>query len=319
MTIPKKRKLGRTDIEVSELGFGAWPIGGNMYGPVADKEAMACVEAYLENGGNFIDTARRYGESEKILGQVFQKTGKRDQVVLASKTFMGEEAATIPKIREELELTLKLLRTDYLDLYYLHMPPGEPDVMDAALDEFEALKKEGKIRSIGASIKGPAVTSATHELCKRYIESGRIDVIQLVYSILRQSNQGIFDLAAQNGVGLVARTAIESGFLSGKYKPGFVFTESHRKRWPAEVQQEIFEKVIQLNETVVKAPFQSLTEVAVKFSLAPPEISSVIVGARDVGQLKANMNIAALPDLDASVVANLLADFENATEQYNPK
>ena len=108
--------------------------------------------------------------------------------------------------------------------------------MQRALDEFEALQREGKIKYIGASIKAADVTPATLQLCHQYIAAGRVNALQVVYSILRQLHTGMFDDAFHNGVAIIARTAMESGFLSGKYKPGHVFksTENsidHRSRW----------------------------------------------------------------------------------------
>lgn len=318
MNPPKKQPLGNTGLLISELGFGAWPIGGTMYGPVEESEAIECVKAYLAAGGNFIDTARRYGQSEAILGKVLSQSGPRDQVVLASKTFMGDSLESIPNIRSELEESLRLLRSDYLDLYYLHMPPDDPETMNRALDEFEALKKEGKIKAVGASIKGPAVTEHTVNLCRQYIDSGRVDVIQVVYSILRQRCTEIFDYAHQKGVGIVARTSIESGFLSGKYRPGHVFTESHRKRWEAETQRKIFDTVAEMESYAVRSPYSSMAEVAIRFTMEPKSISSVIVGAKSADQLRLNMAVASMPPLDADVIERLKRDFAGMTDTFNP-
>ena len=207
-----------------------------------EAEAVEVIHGYIQAGGNFIDTARVYGESEAILGRVLSKGKLREQIVLATKTLKGNEPDTIPAIRGELEESLRLLKTEYVDLYYLHQPPDDPAVMNQALDLLESFKKEGKLRAIGASIKGPAVTDATLKLCRQYIDSGRIDAIQLVYSILRQKNAAIFDYARRKGVGIVVRTSIESGFLSGKYRPGQVIAEGHRKRWTPETQSLIFKR-----------------------------------------------------------------------------
>jgi aryl-alcohol dehydrogenase-like predicted oxidoreductase len=318
MNSPKKQPLGNTGLWISELGFGAWPIGGTMYGPVEENEAIECVKAYLAAGGNFIDTARRYGHSEAILGKVLSQSGNRDQVILASKTFMGDSIESIPNIRSELEESLRLLRTDYADLYYLHMPPDDPEIMNCALDEFEELKKEGKIKAIGASIKGPAVTGHTVNLCRQYIDSGRVDVIQVVYSILRQRCTEIFDYAHQKGVGIVARTSIESGFLSGKYRPGHVFTESHRKRWEVETQRKIFDAVAEMESYAVQPPYSSLAQVAVRFAMEPMSVSSVIVGAKSADQMRMNMAVASLPPLDADIIERLKREFGGMTDAFNP-
>jgi len=318
MTTPPKRTLGRTGFQVSELGFGAWQIGGTQYGPVPEAEAVEVIHSYIQAGGNFIDTARVYGESEAILGKALSKGKLREQIVLATKTLKGNERDTIPAIREELEESLRLLKTEYIDLYYLHQPPDDPAVMSQALDLLESFKKEGKLRAIGASIKGPAVTDATVKLCRQYIDSGRIDAIQLVYSILRQKNAAIFDYAHQKGVGIVVRTSIESGFLSGKYRPGQVIAEGHRKRWTPETQSLIFKRVMEMEKYAIQSPYTSMPEVAVRFSLDHREVSSVIVGARTPEHMKKNMAIVSLPSLSPLIRARLEEEFGGLTESFNP-
>ena len=318
MIAPRKKPLGRTGFQISELGFGAWQIGGIQYGPVPEAEAVEVIHSYIQAGGNFIDTARVYGESEAILGKVLSQGKLREQILLATKTLKGNERDTIPAIREELEESLRLLKTEYLDLYYLHQPPNDPAVMNQALDLLESFKKEGKLRAIGASIKGPAVTDATVKLCRQYIDSGRIDAIQLVYSILRQKNAPIFDYARQKGVGIVVRTSIESGFLSGKYRPGQVIAEGHRKRWTPETQSLIFTKVSEMEKYAIQPPYTSMPEVAVRFALDHREVSSVIVGARTAEQMKKNMAIASLPSLLPLIRARLEEEFGGLTESFNP-
>ena len=318
MIAPRKKPLGRTGFQISELGFGAWQIGGIQYGPVPEAEAVEVIHSYIQAGGNFIDTARVYGESEAILGKVLSQGKLREQILLATKTLKGNERDTIPAIREELEESLRLLKTEYLDLYYLHQPPNDPAVMNQALDLLESFKKEGKLRAIGASIKGPAVTDATVKLCRQYIDSGRIDAIQLVYSILRQKNAPIFDYARQKGVGIVVRTSIESGFLSEKYRPGQVIAEGHRKRWTPETQSLIFTKVSEMEKYAIQPPYTSMPEVAVRFALDHREVSSVIVGARTAEQMKKNMAIASLPSLLPLIRARLEEEFGGLTESFNP-
>jgi aryl-alcohol dehydrogenase-like predicted oxidoreductase len=286
---------------------------------MSEREAIGCTEAYLEAGGNFIDTARAYGQSETVLGKALGNKGMRDKVILATKTFKGETIETIPEIRIELEESLRLLQTDHVDLYYLHKPPQDPEVMNRALDEFERLKTEGKIRAIGASIKGPAVTRATVDLCRQYIDSGRADVIQVVFSILRQLTEEIFDYAYDKGVGIVVRTSIESGFLSGKYRPGHVFSEGHRKRWTGDTQTRIFERVAEMEAYAVHPPYRSMAQVAVRFSLEPKAVSSVIIGAKNVAQVQENMEVGSLPPLHKDLLERLQNEFGERTEEHNPE
>ncbi len=316
----KKRLFGQTGIEVSEIGFGAWPIGGSHYGDVPESDGIQAIEAYLDAGGNHIDTARGYGKSEMLVGQVL-KNIDRDSIFLASKTIKGDCPDTIPEIRKEREESLRQLQTDYLDLYYLHLPPDDIEAMQRALDEFEALQREGKIKFIGASIKAADVTPATLQLCHQYIAAGRVNALQVVYSILRQLHTGMFDDAFQNGVAVIARTAMESGFLSGKYKSAHVFDgtvkNDHRNRWSAEKQKKILAMAAEMQDWAVVSPYQTLAQVAIKFSLAPRQVSSLIVGAKNARQVQMNVAAASLPGLSREVVEKLVREYSEKTALAN--
>jgi aryl-alcohol dehydrogenase-like predicted oxidoreductase len=311
-------KLGATDLLVSEIGLGAWAIGSKGYGLVEEKHGIETVEAYLNAGGNFIDTAPVYGCSEALLGKIIKDLKCRDRIVLATKTKMGDTLETVSKIKGACEDSLKLLRTEYIDVYYLHTPPEDTETIKRALDEFEELKRQGKIRVIGASVKAAAVTKKTVDLANTYIETGRVEVLQLAYSIIRQANEKVFKKAHSNGVGIVARTAIESGFLSGKYRPGHVFKSDHRLRWSKETLIEIFELANKIAEHAIKPPYSSLTQVAIRFSLAPDEVSSLLVGARDATQLQDNLNTLALPPLDKKIIDRIKKELSEMTEKFNP-
>jgi aryl-alcohol dehydrogenase-like predicted oxidoreductase len=314
----KKRALGKSGFEVTEIGFGAWAIGGRGYGEVSEQQAYAVIEAYLEGGGNFIDTARRYGESERRLGEVLRRSGTRDQVYLATKTHQSRSKETLPEIRKELEESLRLMQTDVVDLFYMHAPPEEVDVMNFALDEFAALKKEGKIRAIGASIKGPDVTRKTVDLCRQYVDSGRIDAIQLIYSVFRQMNAESIAYAKNNGVGIVARTVMESGFLTGSYRPGDAFADNdHRRRWQGAHLDELLAEAVRLSSTAVRPPYSSLAQVAIRFALAQEGVSTVIAGAKRVEQMRANLAVDAIPPLENSLLEELRRDYADFTAKAN--
>jgi len=313
----RKRQLGRTGLMVSELGFGAWTIGGVSYGDVDVQDALSTIEAYVQAGGNFIDTARGYDESETIIGKYLKEYGNRDDLIICSKTFSGQKMATVPTIRPDVEESLKQMGTDYIDVYYLHQPPEDDDVIKAAVIELEKLKEEGLIRHIGASIKGPNVSDGTVELCKRYIELGRVDVFEVVYSILRQKLHDVIISAHDAGIGIVARTVLESGFLTGKYAPGHVFPESdHRARWPEERLNFILEKAQEISK-IVSPPYEDTPQIATKFSLANPGISTLILGARNRDQVLRNMGTETLPALPEATINVLKEKFGDITENCN--
>ncbi len=316
----KKRVLGRTGVEVTEFGFGSWPLGGEgpimHYGSVGEEQAVGVFRAYVEAGGNFIDTARAYNECERYLGTYFSKYGGREDLILATKTVAGASMETVPQIRKDLEQSLTLLKTDWVDILYLHQPPEDQEVIDKALDEMETLKKEGKIRALGASIKGVDVNPKTEALCRQYMATGRIDVIQLVYSILRQRHAAVIEEAYRQGVGIVARTALESGLLTGKYQPGHEFTgQDQRTRYNREKLDFILKTTQELMQSVVNPPYDSLAQVAIHFSLALEGVSSLIIGAKTVEQMQRNMQTAAKPALDGDLVRKLRQEYGDLTDK----
>ena len=314
----KQNKLGRTGMMVSEMGFGAWAIGGMgegfNYGEVAEEDAFACLEAYLEAGGNHIDTARYYNSSERLIGLLLEGASARERVFLATKTFEN----THDGIHRELGESLRLLRTDHVDLYYLHMPPDDPAEMNAALDVLETLREEGVIRAIGASIKGADVTDATAALCRQYIRTGRVDALQVIYSIFRQKIREAFAEAESAGVALIGRTSLESGFLTGKYRLGHRFTgHDHRTRWSPERLDRALSCAQELAETAVRPPYETLPHVAIRFAMAPDAICSTIVGAKSAKQVRANLQALNLPPLSPEVIDQLIRDYGDRTEEFN--
>lgn len=312
----EKRTLGKSGLHVSEIGFGAWAIGGGPrhYGYVPEEDAHACLRTYLDLGGNLIDTARRYGVSERIIGDFFAREGGREQVIIASKS----RALEAGELRAEVEESLRLLRSDYVDIYFMHLPPDEPDQMNRTLDAYEQLKAEGKIRAIGASVKGPDVTAHTVDLCRQYIQSGRVDVLMVIYSILRQLTGEMLAEAGEAGVGVIARTVLESGFLTGKYAPGHQFTgEDHRTRWSQEHLNAILGDIQRLGERVLAPPYETLSQLAIRFALDRGEIAGVVLGGKTAEQVEQNMRVAALPPLPTALRTYLTDAYGSRAAEFN--
>jgi len=313
-TIIQKRTLGRTSFETSEISLGAWQIGGKAYGLVPKEQAFAVIKTYLELGGNFIDTAVGYGDSEALLGEYFVLHGGREQVYIASKTPILDAK----DIRSAVEGSLRLLNTDYIDIYYLHAPPDDPGEMHRVLDVFETLKSEGMIRAIGASIKGPNVTPHTLDLCRQYIRSNRVDVLMIILSIFRQMNAEILPEAMENNVGIVARTALESGFLTGKFLPGHEFSpDDHRRRWYGDHLRAILDEVARFKNLALATPFESLTQVAIRFALDQEGVSNLVLGARTPEQVKSNIQAAALPPLLPDLTQEFMSRYRGRTTEFN--
>jgi len=308
----KYNKINNIELPVSEIGFGAWAIGSQDYGKVEEADAFRSLKTFVKGGGNFIDTARVYNRSEERIGKFLKQEKIRDEIVIATKTVELKEI----KIRNDIETSLKNLNTDRIDLYYLHWPPEEEDEIDRVLTVFQNLKKEGKIRAIGASIKGPDVNQKTVYLCRKYIKDNRIDALEVVYSILRQKNSEIFKEAQDAGIAIVARTILESGFLTGKYKPGHEFSD-HRKRWSEERLYAILEEVENIEEITIKQPLTNITEVALRFVLDNPYITSIIPGAKNAEQVKKNMMGGSLPLLDDDIRNELIERYYDSSDRFN--
>jgi aryl-alcohol dehydrogenase-like predicted oxidoreductase len=289
---------------VPVCGLGGWALGGRAYGPVEREVARATLVRFIELGGTFIDTAEAYGASEEIIGDV----------VLATKTQHHRAA----DIRSALDQSLRRLRTEWIDVYQIHSPPEDDRTIAEVLDAFGALRREGKIRLVGASVKGPVVTPHTAALCRRYIGTGRVQALQVIYSLLRPATATVFAEAAQAGVAIIARTVLESGFLAGNYVPAHVFSrDDHRRRWSTTQLERILQAVQDLAANL-PAGASSVSDVAIRFALSRPEVSVVIPGAKRPDQVERNWRAAAGPALPEEVVAELGRRFAGLQELANP-
>lgn len=310
----KYRTLGRTGLQVSELGFGAWAIGGNQhgnsYGSTNDQTSVRAIKQALEMGCNFFDTADVYGfgHSEELVGRGLQEAGKLNEVYIASKVGgnfynPGGRVTTdfSPKhIRFALEQTLKRLGRDYLDLYQLHNP-SRPLIEDGqiftALDE---LKAEGKIRFYGVSIHSVAEGLAC-------LKTGKPDTIQVVYNIysLVQSDnpaEQLFPQAQDKNVGVIVREPLANGFLTGKQRLDTTYEAGDiRASWPSNYRSFKIRIAEALRFLEQRNPAgqvtRSLTEAALRFTLDEPAISTVIVGVKTPDQVTENFVASDLPAL----------------------
>lgn len=302
--------LNRT---VPVCGFGGWGLGGRAYGPVARRTAEATLQRFLELGGAFIDTAEAYGESEEIIGGVLAGAGARGQVVLATKT--QHHAPGL--IRRSLEQSLRRLRTEYVDVYQIHLPPDDEAQMESVIDAFEQLRAEGKVRLVGASIKGPRVTDETVALCRQYLRTGRINALQVIYSALRPRNAAVFAEAAAAGIAIIARTVLENGFLSGKFAADHIFPEGdHRNRWSAERRGRLLSSVARVSAALPGGG--GIGQAAIRFALTPAEVSVVIPGATSPAQVEQNWRAAARGLLSAGERERLRREFTPLADDANP-
>lgn len=292
------RMLGRTGLKVSEVGFGAWAIGGPAklgdveigWGEVDDAMSLRAIEAAYDAGVTFFDTADAYGagRSEVLIGKAFKS--KRDRVVIATKvgnrtTAAGEWVKDFSKqwITEAIEASLTRLGMDYVDLYQLHSGTDTAQYRDETFEALNALKAAGKIRYYGISV-GPCAHGPW------VIRNTPADTIQAVYNMLeREPEAELLPLAQERGIGIIARVPLASGFLSGKFTPDTQFAPNdHRSRtYPPEKIRQMVGQVAKL-DFLTEGKSKTLAQAALQYCLAHPAVSVVIPGAKTPEQARAN-------------------------------
>ena len=233
----KYRRLRSTGLQVSEIGFGAWGIGGVAngaiaYGPTDDQESKRALRRAYHLGVNFYDTSGLYGygHSERLIGEVLKDV--RDRVIITTKVgFLDADGAQdfSPKhIRQSLAASLKRLQTDYVDLYQLHSPPIDALGRDESiLSALRSLEQEGSVRAIGISVRSPDDGLVA-------INRFGLSCIQVNFNLVDQRalSNGLFDLCRKQGVGVIVRTPLCFGLLTGRYSPESKFGPGdHRSSW----------------------------------------------------------------------------------------
>ncbi|MDD5216826.1 MAG: aldo/keto reductase [Candidatus Omnitrophica bacterium] len=302
----KYRPFGGTGVDVSEIGFGGWAIGGNSYGTVRDEDSLEALEAAFCRGVNFYDTADIYGEghSEEILAQ-FLKRRNRSDVLIASKAGFDFYHGAVRKnfeaayLRFACEQSLQRLGIETIDLYQLHNPPLGIIRHGEAIGVLEELQREGKIRFIGVSIFQEDEGLAA-------LRDKRIQSIQTVFNLLDQRmTLHLLPEAKENEVAIIAREPLACGFLTGKYAPGSEFPKNdHRNGWPKEKVKLIAEKVEKI-KAVLATRRLTLTRAALEYVLDFDAVSTVIPGAKTKTQVIENLMASEEPSLRSQEACQL--------------
>ena len=291
------RTLGRTGLRVSEVGFGAWAIGGPSklgeveigWGAVDDAASLAAIEAAYDAGVTFFDTSDAYGagRSEQLIGKALKS--KRTQVVVATKvgnrTIEGKWIKDFSRawIVQAAEASLARLGMDYIDLYQLHSPSDTAAYLPEAFEALTQLKRQGKIRYGGVSV-GPAAHGPW------VIQHTPADTIQVVYNLLdREPEQELLPAAIRHNIGIIARVPLASGFLTGKFSPDTTFPpDDHRsKTYSPEKVRRMVDQVQRLG-FLTEGKRKTLAQAALQYCLASPAVSVVIPGAKTPEQARAN-------------------------------
>ena len=315
------RPLGKTDLRVSEIGFGAWAIGGKAdaagtpfgWGRQSDDESLAAIRRARELGVNFFDTADSYGfgRSESLLGIVLSR--KREDVVIATK--VGVTRDPDGRLRKDfsrnhishaVDGSLKRLRTDYIDLYQLHNPTleelGRADIHEA----MDRLQEVGKIRYWGVSVTTP-------EEGIEIVNRGWGYALQVLYNVLNQAPANeLFPLAKEKGYGIIARVPLASGLLSGKFRPDTNFaTDDVRQNFLTPRRLEEVLPRVDEAKSIIGGTARSLAEGALRFVLANDAVSTTIPGSRNVRQVEMNASAdeVRIPQEIVDKLRNRLGDY----------
>lgn len=309
------RKLGRTGIEVSDIGFGAWGIGGKQWIGGSDEESRAALRRALELGLNFIDTALAYGDghSEALVGEIVRSAPGKVHVATKvppknrqwpARSGIGiEDVFPYDYVIGCTEESLRNLKLDYVDLQQLHVWNTEWTHRDEWKRAFEDLKKSGKAKAVGVSLNAGDPDSGLD-----LIRTGLCDTIQVVYNIFDQSpNANLLPLAKELNVGILARVPLDEGALTGTITEDTVFEKGEFRDWyfrGRDRKRQVVEHVNALKADLTGVA-GTLPEIALRYCLSHPAVSSVIPGMRRVSTVESSCSVSDLGALPSALLETL--------------
>ena len=299
------RPLGATGIQVSEIGFGTWGIGGDAngtmgYGPSEDAESLAALLEARALGCTLFDTSNLYGwgHAEALLARAFGAC--RRDVVLATKVGYvspdGQQDFSPDAIRRSVDGSLQRLQTDHVDLLQLHSPSQEVlegnDGLFAALD---TMRRDGTVRAFGISAASP-------DEALLFVARYHPSFLQVNFNLgdLRALRNGLFEACRAQGIGVIVRTPLAAGFLSGRIGSAETFAATdHRQRYSAEMRTRWAEAVRLLRPVFEDAPEATPAQNAIRFALSFDAVSAVIPGMMRVSDVREDLGTSHLPRLQA--------------------
>lgn len=303
MSVMRYRRLGRTHIEVSEIGYGAWGIGGKQWLGGADDESVRALRTAIELGLNFIDTALAYGDghSERICGEVVRTAGTcvyiatkippKNRLWPARPGIDLDEVFPYDYIVASTEESLRNLGVETIDLQQFHVWNPEWLARDEWRRGIEDLKRSGKVRFMGISINDHQPDSALS-----IIETGLIDTVQVIYNVFDQSPEhALLPLCAKCDIGVLARVPLDEGALTGSITESTEFDPADFRAFyfKGDRKRQVVEHVSAL-QADLPADSGPLAEVALRFCLAHPAVSTVIPGMRSVRNVQRNCAVSEL-------------------------
>lgn len=294
----KYRQLGKTGMTVSTVGVGTWQFGGEWGHDFTQSEVDAILDRAMECGINLIDTAECYGDhlSERFIGDYLSRHD-RSKWIIATKfghSFDHDkkfDAFSPDKVRQQLEESLRALKTDYVDVYQFHSGTDAEYFNEPLWEMLKQQKAEGKIRSLGVSI------SAKGELIGQVRDARKfgIDVLQILYNRLdRRPEQSYFPIVQREGLGVLARVPLAHGLLSGKYSGDVTFSgKDWRVKFSKEKMGADMREIAEISQKEVPQGVK-LSQWALAWCLKNPVVSAVIPGCKSPAHVKDN---AAAADL----------------------
>lgn len=296
-----QRMLGKTELSVSEIGYGAWGIGNSGWQGADDSESLRALHRSIDLGLNFIDTALAYGDghSERLVGKVVREAAQT--VYVATKIppknrqwparvgVASMEAFPADYIVSCTEQSLSNLGLEAIDVQQFHVWSDEWVGQGDWLDAIEKLKRDGKIRFFGVSINDHEPNNAL-----KLIETGVVDTVQVIYNIFDQAPEdALFPACEKHDVGVIVRVALDEGGLTGNIRPDTVFPENDFRNtyFQGDRKREVYERCEAIAHAL-NIELSALPEVALRYTLSHPAVSTVIPGMRSVRNVERNCAMA---------------------------
>lgn len=318
------RSLGSSDLNVSEVSFGTWAIGGS-WGNVNDEESLKALEAAIDRGVNFFDTADVYGDghSERLLAKATK--GKEDRIHVATKfcrkgDIHDPATYSMERVRAYCEDSLKRLERERIDLYQIHCPPFAVLKDGSVFEVLDKLQQEGKIRHYGVSVE----TVEEGMFC---LGQANVRALQVIYNIFRQKPIELLQAAKEKGVGILVRLPLASGLLTGKFTKDTVFEADDHRRFNENGEAfnvgETFaglglSKGAELSDQLrwIAEGRGNMTRASLRWILDHPEISCVIPGFRNVRQIEDNLASIEVPSFSPEERQKLRQFYENQVHEH---
>ena len=308
------RVLGRTNFEVSDIGYGAWGIGGKQWLGGTDDESLLALRRAIDLGVNLIDTALAYGDghSERLVGDAVRATGRKIYVATKvppmNRIWPAKSGTPISSVFpydyliSSAEESLRNLRLETIDLLQLHVWTDEWVERDEWRRAFEDLKRSGKVQSVGVS-----ATEHDPDSALAIMRTGLIDAVQVIYNIFDQTPEArMLPLAREMNIGILARVPLDEGALTGAIGESTTFPAGDFRAYyfrGADRKKQVVEHVDALRRDLGEGV--SLPDTALRFCLSHPAVSSVIPGMRSRRHVESNAALSDLGALPAATLATL--------------